>query len=194
MSRSLYPFHAQDISVLARSLVKQWSDQAKAPGHVQMLNMLVRASGYRNFQHFRTQVDAGPIPPMAAKPETAPDEGALTSDVKRLLRYFDSEGHLIRWPGKYSCRLPCLWVIWAGIPARRVLNERQVNQVIQAGERVGDHVLLRRELVDHGLLIRTPDGSQYRRVEQMPPAEVRHLLHLMFQRRRRRPDGAIKSP
>jgi hypothetical protein len=184
MSRSLYSYHVQDISVLARSLVKQWSEQDKAPGHVQMLNMLVRASGYRNFQHFRTQAEAGLLPPAVEVAAPPAGEAAIATDVQRLLRYFDAEGRMARWPGKFSHQLPCLWAIWAGIPARRVMTERQINDFIRAGECFGDHVLLRRELVDYKLLQRTPDGSQYRRIEQEPPPPARLLLRLLFQRRR----------
>jgi len=184
MSRSAYAFHAHDISLLARSLIKQWGEHPSAPGHVQMLNMLVRASGYRNFQHFRTQaeISPNPLPSGAAVPPA--DDAAVSGEVKRLLRYFDDEGRLIQWPGKFSHRLPCLWSIWAGIPARRILAERQVNAFIRAGESFGDHVLLRRELVDYKMMWRTPDGSQYRRIEQVPPPAVRLLLRQLFQRRR----------
>lgn len=184
MSRSLYPFHVQDISVLARSLVRQWDGQAGAPGHVQMLNMLVRASGYRNFQHFRNRAGTPPRPGPADGPQRMPSGTAGGGGVERLLRYFDAEGRLVRWPGKFSFRRPCLWVIWAGLPARRTMSEREINRAIETWESFGDHVLLRRELVDAGLLTRRPDGSQYRRVEQPPPPDARLLIRLVFLRRR----------
>ncbi|MEW5774586.1 MAG: DUF2087 domain-containing protein [Thermodesulfobacteriota bacterium] len=35
---------------------------------------------------------------------------------------------------------------------------------------------MRRQLVDHGPVSRTPDGREYRRVENRPPAEALALL------------------
>ena len=52
MSRLSLPFHAQDISALAKSLKGQIAATDRDPGHVELLNMLARSSGYRNFQHF----------------------------------------------------------------------------------------------------------------------------------------------
>ncbi|RAI38251.1 hypothetical protein CH341_28220 [Rhodoplanes roseus] len=96
--------------------------------------------------------------------------------VERLARYFDAGGRLVRWPGKHSDRLSCLWVLWSRLPARAVMSEPAVNEALKAAHLFGDHVLLRRELVDLGLLARTPDGREYRRVEQPPPAEARALI------------------
>ena len=58
MTRSLFPFYASDISSLARSLHTQLSAYGHTPGHVDLLNMLARAVGSRNFQHFRAQAIA----------------------------------------------------------------------------------------------------------------------------------------
>lgn len=186
MSRSVFPFQSNDISLLARSLVKQWQTETAVPTHLQMLNMLARAVGFENFQHWRAEavVPPGAAPaavdaPIALTPTAA--AGALL-DTPRLLRYFDEQGRLSRWPGKFSHQLPCLWPIWARIPARQTFSEREVNEWIKAGESLGDHVLLRRELVNYKLLSRTPDGREYRRVEQPLPAEVAVLLREVLRR------------
>lgn len=184
MSRSVFPFQSNDISLLARSLVKQWETETTSPTHLQMLNMLARAVGFENFQHWRAEA----IVPPAAAPSPAsidlPPAAAPTAqlDTPRLLRYFDEQGRLSRWPGKFSHQLPCLWPIWARIPARQTFSEREVNEWIKAGESMGDHVLLRRELVNYKLLARTQDGREYRRVEQPLPAEVAVLLREVLRR------------
>ena len=59
MSRTVFPFAAQDVSALAKSLTRELEACDGKPGHVQLLNMLTRAVGYRNFQHFRAQHAAG---------------------------------------------------------------------------------------------------------------------------------------
>ena len=58
MTRPVFPFFASDISALARSLHNQLAGSGRIPGHVELLNMLARAVGSRNFQHFRAQIVA----------------------------------------------------------------------------------------------------------------------------------------
>ncbi|NVO13789.1 MAG: DUF2087 domain-containing protein [Rhodoplanes sp.] len=182
MSRQIFPYVADDMSALARALKGELARAEKAPGHVELLNMLARAAGCRNFQHFRAQAEARDRlenPPPPATPEPPVD----FLRIERIARYFDADGRLTRWPGKHSDRLPCLWVMWSRLPARVVLSEPEVNQVLKGGHLFGDHVLLRRELVDLGLVTRTPDGREYRRVEQAPPADARALIRHLAARR-----------
>lgn len=189
MSRPVFPFHATDISLLARSLCKQWQEETTPPGHVQMLNMLARAIGFQNFQHFREQTKATqPLNEALSPAEPDPSaQRAATAQVgavnaNRLLRHFDPAGRLQRWPGKFSEQLPVLWTVWARIPAHRDLSEREVNDYIRAGESLGDHVLLRRELVNYKLLSRTLDGRVYRRMEQPLPPELLELVRTVLGR------------
>jgi len=149
-----------------------------------MLNMLARAAGFDNFQHWRAEAVVPPVVVQAPAPVDLTQAAATTAilDTPRLLRYFDEQGRLSRWPGKFSHQLPCLWPIWARIPARQTFSEREVNEWIKAGESLGDHVLLRRELVNYKLLARTQDGREYRRVEQPLPAEVAVLLREVLRR------------
>lgn len=183
MSRSVFPFQSSDISLLARSLVKQWQAESATPTHLQMLNMLARAVGFENFQHWRAEAVAAPDVASVATPIEPPTPSAgVQVDTLRLLRYFDAQGRLSRWPSKFSHQLPCLWPLWARIPARQTFSEREVNEWIKAGESMGDHVLLRRELVNYKLLSRTPDGREYRRVEQPLPEAVAVLLREVLRR------------
>ncbi|WP_374357223.1 DUF2087 domain-containing protein [Chitinimonas sp.] len=175
MSRPVFPFHAPDISALSRSLLKQWAEQPAPPSHVEMLNMLARAIGHQNFQHFRAVSEAS-HPVAAIAPEAAPAAAAIDPVNKHLLRHFDAAGRMLRWPSKHKEQLPCLWTVWARIPAGRDMSEREVNEFIKQGESFGDHVLLRRELVNYKLLDRTLDCRIYRRNEQPVPAEVAPLL------------------
>ena len=136
--------------------------------------MLVRANGYRNFQHYRAQLTARPQP--AHRPPAAPPEAVDSNRVKRVLRMFDAEGKLARWPSKRSQQELCLWVIWSRLPARQVFTEKQVNLLLNDNHLFGDHPLLRRWLCDYGMMHRTRDGSEYRWVEKRPPAEALELL------------------
>lgn len=185
MSRPVFPYHAPDISALARSLstqlAKQWAEHAQPPSHVQLLNMLARAVGQQNFQQFRAQAPATPspvLPSIAADPaaKRAAQVQLPAGDVLRLLRHFDAQGRLLRWPGKFSEQLPCLWVVCRQIPAQREMSERAINEYIKRAECFGDHVLLRRELVNYGLLTRTTDGKVYHRIEQAVPEAIQALF------------------
>lgn len=172
MSRTVFPFVADDISALARSLGRELEAADARPGHVQLLNMLARAVGYRNFQHFRAQQDA------RARLEDAPaaEEPVDHLKVERVANHFDDAGVMIRWPSKVSQQRLCLWVLWSRLPAGVVLTERQVNDLLRDAHSFGDHALLRRELFGAGLVTRTQDCREYRKVGQRPPPDALALL------------------
>lgn len=174
MSRVLLPFHSDDISALARSLKEQLADCGHLPSHVELLNMLARTIGYRNFQHFRAQLAADEkLQGVQPAPEPAPVD---YKRINRLLRLFDEDERLTRWPPKRSQQELCLWVIWSKLPPRQVLTEKEINQRLNDLHLFGDHPLLRRWLCDYGMMNRTRDGSEYRRVERRPPPEAVELL------------------
>lgn len=182
MSRTLFPFAAQDVSTLARSLSRELEALSHKPSHVQMLNMLARSAGYQNYQHFRAQSEAQK---RLDRPPALPDVIDLRR-VERTSRHFDAVGQLIRWPPKAHQRLLCLWVLWSVLPAGLALTEAQVNKILAAEHLFGDHALLRRELFDNGLVTRTTDCRQYRRLEQPPPGEATALIrHIRLRRSQR---------
>jgi hypothetical protein len=175
MSRTSLPIQADDISAMARSLRAQLANCGHAPGHLEMLNMLARSVGHRNFQSFRSQ--------LAARARVERLESAAApvdyAQVERLARHFDAAGRLAHWPAKTSQQAVCLWALWAKLPANSVHTELEINRFLQANHGFGDHALLRRQLCDGGMLGRSADGREYRRLEQRPPAEalalIRHL-------------------
>lgn len=172
MSRPVFAYAANDISALARALRGQLAACDHLPSHLEMLNMLARASGHRNFQHFRALAEGGPAEP-------APAPVADPVDLKRVDRVaglFDPQGRLTRWPGKESWRRLCLWALWSTLPAGETLTEREINDRLNARHLFADHALLRREMADRGMVWRTADGRAYRRIEQRPPAEAVAVL------------------
>lgn len=181
MSRTALPFYAHDISAVARSLRQQLAEHDAPPGHVEMLNMLARSVGHRNFQQLRAQIAAYE---RLSDPPAAEAEAVDFRRLERLARCYDGEGCLARWPAKHSERLIALWVLWSRLPVRQAMTEREVNERLQALHGFGDHALLRRELCDLGLMERTRDGRVYRRVERPMPADAQAMVQALKRRNR----------
>jgi len=172
MTRTPLPFATKDLSALARSLQRELAAYDGAPGHVQLLNMLARAGGYRNFQHFRADLAAADR--LEAPP--APEEPADHRRVERVARCFNAEGQMTAWPAKTADQRLALWAVWAKLPPEAVMTEQQISAWLQDRHRFGDPALLRRELVQTGLMTRTLDCREYRRVEQRPPGDALALI------------------
>ncbi len=172
MSKTPLPLYVGDISGFAQSLRRQMNDLEHTPSHVEMLNLLAKAGGFRNFQHFKAQQETKPNPVENTPALTEAD----LKRIKQLIRHFDEAGKLIRWPKKFTLRMLSLWVMWSRIPARSAHSELEINALLQENHHFEDHALLRRELVDRGLLERTADGRQYTRIERQPPIEVVELF------------------
>lgn len=172
MSRIALPLQIPDLSDFAKSLRKQLAELPDPPGHVEMLNLLSRSAGFRNYQHLKSALEARLR--LEAPAETvAPVDHAL---IERAARLFDAEGRLLRWPTSRPVQDLCLWVLWSRLASRTSFSEKQISELIKQWHAFGDHALLRRALIGWRLVQRTPDGSEYRRIEQKPPAELSPLL------------------
>lgn len=169
MTRDAVPLSIPDLAGFAQRLRAQLLEEDGPPGHLRLLGHLSRAAGYRNWQHLRASV---PTAPADDPPDGPMDEARLA----RALRAFDPGGRLARWPSRTAVQGLCLWVLWSRLPSRRDLSEAEVNAVLKAGSSFGDHVLMRRSLMEHGLATRTQDGTVYRRTERPPPPEARALI------------------
>lgn len=175
MTRSIFPMEIADLSAFAKSLRKQIEVLADRPSHVEMLNLLTRAAGYRNYQHFRSVAHSAEVLKdwsLKLDPQPLPDEDR----VLKASRHFDGNGRLIRWPGRRGLQELCLWFLWSKLPSNTELTEREISDLLSRLHLFGDAALLRRELFDFGLVHRTRDGRQYRRIEKKPPAELGLLL------------------
>lgn len=188
MSRTAIPFAVGDMSALARFLQNQLGQSQEPPGHVSLLNMLARAAGFQNFQHFRSQTDQEDH--LADIPIFQPVDA---KKIERLTRYYDATGRLIRWPPKESHRQICLWALWSHLPPRQTLSEKAINAVIEENHLFGDYALLRREMVVRSMLWRTRDGREYRRIEGAPPPEASSLIRILKQRRKLHPKNDLTA-
>jgi len=177
MSREAFPFFAPDVSALARAIGRELDQLDGKPGHVQLLNTLTRAVGYRNFQHFRAAAAAETR--LATPLPAEPVDHAL---VERVAGHFDAEGQMIRWPSRYRHQILALWVLWSRLEAGTVYDELEISIVIRNNHRFGDHALIRRAMIDGKMISRTIDGREYRRIEKRPPADALALIRLIAAR------------
>ena len=161
MAREQHSITIDDLSVFTKSLRNSLKQHGALPGHAAMLGLVARAAGYRNYQHLK-----------AAKPVASVSESKA---MARALRIWDN-GIMTRWPKQVSVQHLCCWVFWADVPAKTVLSEKDINAILNARHSFGDQAILRRSLVEHGLIQRTIDGRVYRRVEQAPPPEAAALI------------------
>ena len=175
---SRIPLFAEDITAFARSLSSELKAAEGSPSHLELLNMLARSCGHRNYQHLRASA--------AARSRLASPDEVVAVDftrIARLSKYFDAEGLLIRWPTTFSIQDACLWVLWSRLPARLIMTERELNDRLKAEHLFGDHAILRRELVERGLLSRTLDCREYERIERRPSGEIVALIKQVSARR-----------
>jgi hypothetical protein len=196
MTRTALPYSAPDLSALARLLERALDDHlvthGRLPGHVEMMNLLARGAGHRNLQALQAappspssaaEVATDPwfdaaaiVAPTAAAPLAAP---VLSAHAQKALDHFDAAGRLERWPQKLSVQRLAMWVLWTRFDARRVYTEAEVNRILKGWHLYGDHATLRRELINHRLLVRKSDCSEYRKLPLDPDDEARALLQAL---------------
>lgn len=178
MSKLNIPYAVADLSGLAKSVRAQLAGLDHPPTHAEMLNILARGAGYSNVQHLRADAEAAGR--LSASP---PNDPVDHTRLEKVLRHFDHQGRMMRWPGRTSHQDLCVWAIWAAIPADTRLPEVGINRIIIDAHTFGDHAILRRLMVDMGLIVRTPDGRVYRRVEKKPEPDAAALIAAVSQRR-----------
>lgn len=173
MSRQPIPLAVADVSALCRALETELAQLGHAPRHLELMNMLARASGHRNFQHLRAAALGARPMPRASAARVVPVDPEL---IDRVAGYFDDAGRLKSWPAKPKLQALGLWVLWSRVPAGQSFTETGFSRLLDLWHDFGDAALLRREMWGRGMIHRTPLGADYRRIEQAPPPELRPLL------------------
>ena len=164
MARESISITIDDLSMFTKSLRNSLKQRDTLPGHATMLGLVAKAAGYDNFQHLK-----------ADQPSVKPARGTTSKAMERALRIW-SDGIMTRWPKQISVQQLSCWVMWADVPSKTDLTEKQVNAILNARHSFKDPAILRRSMVEHRLIWRTNDGSVYRRIEQAPPAEAAALI------------------
>ncbi len=182
MTKTPVRLHVDDMTTFTRALSRQLGDVS--PSHLTLMNMVARAAGFQNVQHMRAASAA------AKRLQDASDNTVIDARaVERTLHQFDDFGRLLRWPSKRAVQTLALWALWATVPANTTLSERAVNDIFDREHHFQDPATLRRTMISCGMLTRQKDGTDYRRIEQKPPAEAKAVLRALSVRRRARPNG-----
>jgi hypothetical protein len=176
MTRTPLSLHVDDVTVFSRALSKQLGDTS--PPHLALMNMVARAAGFQNLQHMRAlaaarnRFDTREAPPIAD-----------ARSVERTLNLFDALGRLRQWPSRRAVQTLALWALWATFPAGKALSEKAVNAHLASEHTFGDVATLRRTIISCGLMTRNADCTNYRRLEQKPPAEAKAVIRELSARR-----------
>lgn len=166
--REIVSLTVTDLSSFTKALRRELAEQAERPGHLALMNIIARAAGYQNLQHLRsTSVNTPPAPPVPSFD---------MAQVLAVQRFFDAAGRLARWPAKTGLQRLAVRALWAKLPARQSMSERQFSAVLDQLHGFGDAALLRRTMVELGLVTRSADCRDYQRVEAAPTPEARALI------------------
>ncbi|HEY8047589.1 MAG TPA: DUF2087 domain-containing protein [Ramlibacter sp.] len=176
MPRIPVPYAAADISAVAKTikgaLDARHASHQPPPSHVELLNLLSRATGVRNFQALKAGAARVPAPAVVAEPAAV----ELSATARKALMQFDAAGRLVRLPNKFSVQQMAMWVLWTRFASRRDYTEKEVNAILNAQHTFGDPATLRRELVNMKLLGRESDCSRYWKEPRRPDGDTRAFL------------------
>ena len=107
--------------------------------------------------------DAAGEPRPSDVPLRAALSGAQAPRARGPERFLDRHGRIDRYPSGFAERVALLeFVLAKAVPLGAVLDERTLGAALSPF--TNDVAALRRYLVDHELLERTPTGSEYARV------------------------------
>lgn len=87
-------------------------------------------------------------------------------EIIDITRFLDESGMIVQMPGKQKPRRAVLEYLAAKFDPDVEYTEKQVNAICDEWHTFGDYFLLRRELVDSGLLGRERNGSKYWRTKE----------------------------
>lgn len=91
--------------------------------------------------------------------------------LSEINKFQDSEGRLTLFPAKRRNKVIALIYLATKFEPGVTYTEKQINEIIEANHTFQDKWLLRRELINKGLLCRLTDGSKYWLPEESPNLE-----------------------
>ena len=83
------------------------------------------------------------------------------NDAAELKKFQNEDGKIKAYPAKLSRQLIVLKYLAARFESGKTYTEKEINQILNDHHTFGDPALLRRRLIETALFQRTPDCSQY---------------------------------
>jgi hypothetical protein len=80
---------------------------------------------------------------------------------KEIEKYLDDQGRIKQWPSKMIMKIKILTYLTTKFSDDAQYTEAQVNEILKQWHTFNDYFILRRGLIDAGLLKRHLDGSRY---------------------------------
>ncbi len=90
--------------------------------------------------------------------------------AQEIERFLDENGRIKQLPSKRATQLKIFAYLAEKFESGKEYSEHEVNAIISSWHTFGDYFVIRRGLVESGLIKRLPNGSKYWRVE--PEAEA----------------------
>jgi hypothetical protein len=81
--------------------------------------------------------------------------------IINISAFLDDVGKIIRVPAPNRTKIPVLGYLAGKFEEDRIYSEKEVNRMINEWHTFKDYFILRRLLIDHKFLERTPNGSEY---------------------------------
>lgn len=80
-------------------------------------------------------------------------------------RFLDKDSRLITWPKKHDNKILALEYLVSKFGFNKTYTEKEVNEILNTWHTFADWPLLRRGLVDAGLMSRDKNGYAYQRLK-----------------------------
>lgn len=89
--------------------------------------------------------------------------------IDEIKNFIDDDGRIKIWPSKMKKKKAVLEYLSNKFEHGRFYTEKEINNIIISWHNFNDYFLLRRGLVDYGLLTRTRNGAKYWKAETKKP-------------------------
>jgi hypothetical protein len=137
----------------------------KAHEHAQAVAPYIREAreaGLGSFRRIADHLAARGVPTARGGAWSAKQVSNIVARLEPVLhRFLEADGRLRALPRQRQARGEVLRYLAGKFDAEASYAEGEVNNLIRTWHSFADHALLRRELVEAGLLKRTRDGSKY---------------------------------
>lgn len=160
-----------DVSGFAKAIKKEIDQKSGNLSHVEILNIIARTSGHKNFQQLRQNS----ITPQE-NIDFNEDIEKAQKNLNKLKRYLNENFQVKTLPSKLSQQELIIYYIWEFIDENKVFSEIELNKYLNRFHTFGDSALLRRYMFEYGLLSRSKDCLDYKKLKPEIPKPIIKII------------------